>query len=110
MHGLLSLYEAAHLRVHGEDILEEALAFTTSHLESMKTQLKNPLAVQIIRALKLPLWKSVNRVEARHYISVYGENDSHSKTLLRFAILDYNLLQKLYQSELGKISRYAHVC
>ncbi|KAG8502909.1 hypothetical protein CXB51_000534 [Gossypium anomalum] len=26
--GMLSLYEAAYLRVHGEDILEEALAFS----------------------------------------------------------------------------------
>ncbi|XP_048441589.1 (-)-germacrene D synthase-like [Pyrus x bretschneideri] len=32
--GLLSLYEATHLRVHGGDILEEALSFTTTHLES----------------------------------------------------------------------------
>ncbi|KAK1400105.1 Vetispiradiene synthase 1 [Heracleum sosnowskyi] len=104
--GLLSLYEATHLRVHGEDILEEALAFTTSHLESLKTQLKDPLAAQVIRALKIPLWKSVNRVEARHCISLYGEDDSHSKTLFYFAKLDYNLLQKLYQSELGKISSW----
>ncbi|PKI67632.1 hypothetical protein CRG98_011845 [Punica granatum] len=31
--GLLSLYEASHLRVHGEDILEEALSFTVRHLK-----------------------------------------------------------------------------
>ncbi|KAE8678065.1 S-locus lectin protein kinase family protein isoform 1 [Hibiscus syriacus] len=31
--GLLELYEAAHLLVHGEDILEESLAFTTTHME-----------------------------------------------------------------------------
>ncbi|XP_074364107.1 sesquiterpene synthase Cop-like [Apium graveolens] len=104
--GLLSLYEATHLRVHGEDILEEALAFTTSHLESLKSQLKDPLATHVIRALEIPLWKSVNRVEARHYISLYGEDDSHSKTLLCLAKLDYNLLQKLYQCELGKISSW----
>ena len=28
--GMLSLYEATHLRVHGEDILDEALAFCTT--------------------------------------------------------------------------------
>ncbi|RVW68202.1 putative terpene synthase 2 [Vitis vinifera] len=33
--GLLGLYEAAHLRVWEEDILDEALAFTTTHLKSM---------------------------------------------------------------------------
>ena len=104
--GLLSFYEATHLRVHGEDILEEALAFTTSHLESLTTQLKNPLAALVIRALKLPLWKTVNRVEARHYIPLYEEDDSHSETLLYFAKLDFNLVQKLHQSEAGEFSRY----
>ena len=33
--GMLALYEVAHLRVHGEDILEEALAFTTTHLKAI---------------------------------------------------------------------------
>lgn len=106
MEGLLSLYEATHLRVHGEDILDEALAFTTSHLESLKTQLKNPLAALVIHALKLPLWKTVNRIEARYYISVYGEIDSHSKPLLYLAKLDFNLVQKLHQSEAAEFSRY----
>ncbi|MCD7463707.1 hypothetical protein HAX54_051203 [Datura stramonium] len=32
--GLLNLYEASHVRTHGEDILEDALAFSTIHLES----------------------------------------------------------------------------
>ena len=103
--GLLNLYEATHLRLDGEDILEEALTFTTSHLEVLKTQLKNPLAAQVTRALKLPLWKTANRVEARHYISLYEEFDYHSTILLYFAKLDFNLLQKCYQSELGKHSR-----
>ena len=30
--GMLGLYEAAYMRVQGEDILDEALAFTTTHL------------------------------------------------------------------------------
>ncbi|RVW61551.1 Valencene synthase [Vitis vinifera] len=33
--GMLGLYEAAHLRVRGEDILDEALAFTTTHLRTL---------------------------------------------------------------------------
>jgi hypothetical protein len=32
---MLSLYEATHLRVHGEAILDEALVFTATHLESI---------------------------------------------------------------------------
>ncbi|KAJ7981646.1 (-)-germacrene D synthase [Quillaja saponaria] len=44
--GMLSLYEASHLRIHGENELNEALAFTTSHLKSIVTQLNPHLAAQ----------------------------------------------------------------
>ncbi|GAY33715.1 hypothetical protein CUMW_284360, partial [Citrus unshiu] len=33
--GMLSLYEVAHLAIPGEDILDEAIVFTTTHLKSM---------------------------------------------------------------------------
>jgi hypothetical protein len=42
--GMLSLYEATHLRVHGEDILDEALVFTTTHLEAIAYHLSPTLA------------------------------------------------------------------
>ncbi|KAH9803244.1 alpha-terpineol synthase [Citrus sinensis] len=44
--GMLSLYEAAHLRVHGENILNEALTFTVTHLESFTSQSNTQLAAQ----------------------------------------------------------------
>nr|GMD31318.1 (-)-germacrene D synthase-like [Ipomoea batatas] len=46
---MLSLYEASHLRVHDEQILEEALIFTTSHLESMLPHLSNALRSQMTK-------------------------------------------------------------
>ncbi|KAH9691787.1 alpha-humulene/(-)-(E)-beta-caryophyllene synthase [Citrus sinensis] len=56
--GMLSLYEAAHLGVHGEDILDEAIAFTTTHLQSS-------MAPKVIHALLQPLHKGMPRLEAR---------------------------------------------
>nr|XP_048323773.1 sesquiterpene synthase 14-like [Ziziphus jujuba var. spinosa] len=58
--GTLSLYEAGHLRVHGEQILEEALTFTATHLSSSSlrlttTKLSPPLATQIKHAIKQPI-------------------------------------------------------
>ncbi|KAL9441429.1 hypothetical protein AB3S75_020006 [Citrus x aurantiifolia] len=48
--GMLSLYEATHLGVHEENILDEALAFTTSHLESIAAhQISSPLAEQVMK-------------------------------------------------------------
>ena len=49
--GMLGLYEAAHLRVHGEDILDEALAFITTHLKSVVENLEYPLSLQVNKAL-----------------------------------------------------------
>ncbi|EXC44901.1 (-)-germacrene D synthase [Morus notabilis] len=107
--GMLSLYEAAHLMANGEPILEEALAFTTTHLKSSTTssQLSPFLAAQVKHALKQPIRKGLLRVEARHYISIYEENPSHSEVLLNFAKLDFNILQKLHQKELSAITRLA---
>ncbi|KAJ0044528.1 hypothetical protein Pint_04276 [Pistacia integerrima] len=45
--GMLRLYEAAHLRVDGETILDEALAFTTTYLEPMATQFSSQLVVGV---------------------------------------------------------------
>ncbi|KAA8523756.1 hypothetical protein F0562_010179 [Nyssa sinensis] len=53
--GMLSLYEATHLKVYGEDILDEALAFTTAHLESLASNLSNPVATQVMHALERPI-------------------------------------------------------
>ena len=103
--GMLGLYEAAHLRVHGEDILEEALAFTTTHLKAKVESLGYPLAEQVAHALKRPIRKGLERLEARPYISIYQDEASHSKALLKLAKLDFNLLQSLYKKELSHITR-----
>ncbi|KAL6311112.1 hypothetical protein AAG906_025864 [Vitis piasezkii] len=104
--GMLALYEATHLMVHGEDILEEALAFTTAHLQSVATDPNNPLSKQVIRALKLSIHNGVTSVGARHYISIYQEDGSHNESLLKLAKLDFNLLQSLHRKELSEITRW----
>ncbi|XVF04130.1 hypothetical protein REPUB_Repub05bG0055600 [Reevesia pubescens] len=104
--GMLSFYEATHLRVHGEDILEEALDFTTNHLQSMAVNLDHLFSAQISHALSLPLRKNLPRLEARHYMSVYEEDPSHSEILSTFAKLDFNMLQIQHQKELWDLSRW----
>ncbi|XP_044507255.1 (-)-germacrene D synthase-like [Mangifera indica] len=104
--GMLSLYEATHLRVHGETILDEALLFSTTHLESMAAKLSSPLAAQVKHALNRPLRRGLPRLEARHYMTIYQEEPSHNEALLTFAKLDYNSLQKLHQKELSGIFKW----
>ncbi|KAJ1441934.1 Terpenoid cyclases/protein prenyltransferase alpha-alpha toroid [Sesbania bispinosa] len=104
--GMLSLYEAAHLRIHEEEILDEALAFTSLHLELMTTQLSPSLAAKVNYTLKRPFFKNLPRLVASHYISTYEEDPSHDETLLIFAKLDFNMLQKVHQKEAGSISKW----
>ncbi|KAG2708370.1 hypothetical protein I3760_05G189300 [Carya illinoinensis] len=104
--GILSLYEASHMRVHGEDILDEALHFTTTQLESMVSNLNPSVAAQVRRALERPLRKWLPRLEARHYFSAYPETASFNEVVLNFAKLDFNILQRLHQKEVSELSRW----
>ena len=66
--GMLSLYEAGHLGVRGEEILDEALAFTTTHLDSTaKAHVSYEHAEQISQALERPLQKDLERACAKRY-------------------------------------------
>ncbi|KAM3282963.1 hypothetical protein P3S67_026608 [Capsicum chacoense] len=105
--GLLSLYEASHVRTHGEDILEDALAFSTTHLESATPHLNSPLKEQVTHALEQSLHKGIPRIEIQFFISsIYDKQAIKNDVLLRFAKLDYNMLQMLHKQELAEVSRW----
>ncbi|KAK3427098.1 hypothetical protein EUGRSUZ_F03404 [Eucalyptus grandis] len=105
--GLLSLYEACQLRCRGDSILDEALPFATTHLESIdERKMSTSLLKQVSHALEQPLRKGLPRLEARHYISLYQVELSHDEVLFTLAKLDFNLLQEQHQKELGKITRF----
>ncbi|PHT64298.1 5-epiaristolochene synthase [Capsicum annuum] len=105
--GLLILYEASHVRSHGEDILEDALAFSTTHLESATPHLEYPLKEQVRHALEQSLHKGIPRIEIQFFISsIYDKQAIKNDVLLRFAKLDYNMLQMLHKQELAEVSRW----
>uniref|UniRef100_A0ACD6A9N9 Uncharacterized protein n=1 Tax=Avena sativa TaxID=4498 RepID=A0ACD6A9N9_AVESA len=104
--GLLSLYNAAHLLIHGEPALEEAITFSRHHLELMYASLKAPLAQQVKRALHIPLPRTCKRVEALHYISEFEEEEEHNPIILELAKLDFNLLQHVHLKELKAITEW----
>ncbi|VAH27251.1 tau-cadinol synthase-like isoform X1 [Triticum urartu] len=104
--GLLCLYNAAHLLVHGEPSLEEAISFTKHHLELMRDTLKSPLDEQVKRALHVPLPRTLKRVETLHYISEYMHEEQHNPTLLELAKLDFNLLQHVHLKELKYLTKW----
>ncbi|KAG8386454.1 hypothetical protein BUALT_Bualt03G0150400 [Buddleja alternifolia] len=105
--GILSLYEAAHLGIQGEEILDEALEFSSSNLRSMnQIHISKSLAAQINEALKTPIRKTYVRLGARKFMTIYQDDDSHNEILLKFAKLDFNYVQKIYQKELHDVTRW----
>ncbi|XP_024033604.1 (E)-beta-farnesene synthase-like [Citrus clementina] len=109
--GMLSLYEAAYLAIRGEDILDEAIVFTTTHLKSVisvsdHSHVNSNLAEQIRHSLQIPLRKAAARLEARYFLDIYSRDDLHDETLLKFAKLDFNILQAAHQKEASIMTRW----
>ncbi|KAL4353892.1 hypothetical protein GQ457_06G022470 [Hibiscus cannabinus] len=104
--GMLQLYEAAHFQLHGEIILEEALSFTKFHLKLAETKVDYPLSSQIADALNRPLRKSLPRLVARSFISIYEGYDTHNQNLLKFAKLDFKIVQHLHREEINELTRW----
>jgi hypothetical protein len=102
---LMTLYDAAHTRTHGEDILDSIIKFNKSRLQSvMETDLEPELAEEVRYTLETTRFRRVKRVEARRYISVYGEKATRNEAILEFAKLDYNILQAIYCEELKELT------
>ncbi|KAL4633133.1 hypothetical protein ACB092_04G099700 [Castanea dentata] len=87
--GLLSLYEATHLGMHGENILEEARDFRMKNLDSLMKILDNYSAKKVKQSLEMPLYWRIPR----------------NINLLELAKLDYNLVQSVYQQDLKELER-----
>ncbi|XP_042404085.1 alpha-humulene synthase-like [Zingiber officinale] len=102
--GLLSLYNGAYLRIHGENILDEAISFTKKRLVSLLGKLEQPLVILVSLFLETPLCRRNRRLLTRKYIPIYQADKSRNDAILELAKLDFNLLQSLHQEELKKIS------
>ncbi|KAG2650748.1 alpha-terpineol synthase, chloroplastic-like [Panicum virgatum] len=103
---LLSLYNAAHLGTHGEIILDEAIVFTRSRLETMLPSLEGSLAHEIKCALEIPLPRRVRIYESKYYISRFEKEVTVHKSILQLAKLNSNIMQLHHQQELEIITRW----
>ena len=103
--GLVSLYEATHLRMDGEDDFEEAYRFSTKQLNSSFGKMGIELGEQVKQSLEIPLHWRMPRFEARNSIDLCLMEDSMPSVLLKFAKLDYNLVQSVHQQEVQELSK-----
>ncbi|XP_017979755.1 PREDICTED: probable terpene synthase 9 [Theobroma cacao] len=104
--GLLSLFEAAHLGIPGEDVLEEAKSFSRNHLNLLTGKLESNIAEQVRQSLDVPLHRRMVRSEARNFIEAYQRDSAKSSVLLELAKLDYNVLQATYLKELKELAEW----
>ncbi|KAG6435392.1 hypothetical protein SASPL_100264 [Salvia splendens] len=104
--GMLSLYEAAHVRFRDEKILQEAADFTRRYLKRNKAELKSGLKDRVKRALERPLHRDSSIFYARIFIPIYETDPSRNELLLKLAKFNFNFLQKLYRKELSQLSRW----
>ncbi|XP_051125828.1 monoterpene synthase TPS4, chloroplastic-like isoform X2 [Andrographis paniculata] len=102
--GLLSLYEASYLGANGEDTLSDAMKFAKNELKS--SPVPQNISRRVARALELPRHLRMERLESRLYINEYHYQDNHCPILLKHAIVDYNEVQLLHQTELAELSRW----
>ncbi|RLN28275.1 beta-sesquiphellandrene synthase-like isoform X2 [Panicum miliaceum] len=103
---LLSLYDAAHMRMQGETILDEAILFTRRRLETvLRNMEESSLARETKSALEIPLPRRVRIYDSKHYISAYEKDATVHETVLQLAKLNSNIMQLHYQHDLQIITR-----
>ncbi|XP_010449212.1 PREDICTED: putative terpenoid synthase 7 [Camelina sativa] len=106
--GMLSLYEATHLRTTKDYILDEALSFTSSHLESLAASEVCPphLSVRIRNALGLPQHWNMEMLVPVEFIPFYEQEKNNDEILIRFAKLSFKLGQLKYLQELKILTKW----
>jgi hypothetical protein len=102
--GLLSLYNAAQVRTHGEEVLDDAVTFTRRSLLAVLEHLETPLAEEVSSALVTPLFKRVGIIEAKIYIPCYEKESTRSDAILELAKLNFNLVQFYFCEELKEVT------
>ncbi|CAN7091478.1 unnamed protein product [Brassica rapa subsp. narinosa] len=104
--GILSLYEAAHMGTTTDYILDEALTFTLSNLESLSCTCKPNLSRLIRNSLGLAQHKNMEILVAKEFIRFYEKEEDSDLTLIKFSKLNFKFLQLLYLQELKILSKW----
>ncbi|KAF3565708.1 hypothetical protein DY000_02017089 [Brassica cretica] len=110
--GMVSLYEAAHLRTTTDYILDEALSFTTIKLESLAENgaSSSRISTRIRNALCMPQHFNAEMVFTREYITFYEQEEYQNKMLLKFTKLNFKFLQLNWIQELKTFTKWAPDC
>lgn len=109
--GLMGLYEASKLSGEGENVLDEAGNFSANLLnEWMKNKhdkLDHHYQAKVVEnTLVYPHHKSLPRFMAKTlFLSNYHGENGWIHVLQELAIMDFNMVQSLYQKEIVQVSK-----
>ncbi|TXG57112.1 hypothetical protein EZV62_018425 [Acer yangbiense] len=109
--GLIELFEASHLALQGENILEEAKGFSNGILREAYSTLDGELAEKVAHILELPSHCRLQWFQVKWHLKMYERNkDINSSTtinlLCELAKLNFNMVQATHQNELKEVSRW----
>uniref|UniRef100_M8B2L9 (+)-delta-cadinene synthase isozyme C2 n=1 Tax=Aegilops tauschii TaxID=37682 RepID=M8B2L9_AEGTA len=100
---LLSLYNAAYLRTHGEELLDAAISFAKRRL-LCDLELESPYAKEVCSTLDTPLFRRVGILETRSYISKYENDSIRNEAILEIAKLNFNILHIHFCEDLKDVT------
>ncbi|KAF2303608.1 hypothetical protein GH714_020058 [Hevea brasiliensis] len=106
--GVLEVYEASHLAVEGETILDYAKAFSARILKGINncTVKEGNIFTRVVHALELPHHWRVQWFDVKWQIDAYENDQKINKLLIDFAKINFNIVQATLQKDLKEISRW----
>ncbi|KAG5561432.1 hypothetical protein RHGRI_004463 [Rhododendron griersonianum] len=102
--GLMALYEASHLSIKGEDILDQAADYSCLLLDGWMMNLDQRQARLVDSTLRHPYHKNLARFTARNFISDYKGINGWVDGLQELATMDFKMVQSTNQREILQFS------
>ncbi|TXG47435.1 hypothetical protein EZV62_026729 [Acer yangbiense] len=107
--GLIELFEASHVALEGENILEEAKGFSNGILRGAYSALDGELAAKVAHILELPTHWRLDWFQVKWHLKMYERNKGINSTttiLCELAKLNFIMVQATHQNELKEVSRW----
>ncbi|GMH30300.1 hypothetical protein Nepgr_032143 [Nepenthes gracilis] len=101
---VLQLYEASHLAIQGENIMDKMKDFSKECLRDLDLDIDVSISRWVIDALEHPLHWTVQWFQVRRQIDAYEHQADRNPMLLELAKLNFNVVQAIHQRELQELS------
>lgn len=108
INGLMGLFEASHLRIDGEHVLDEAEQFSGHLLNASMTRLNHHQARVVANTLENPCHKSLAKFTAKNLIGRTSPtvNNGYINVLQQLAKVEFNKVQSIHKREIVQISKW----